>query len=68
MKFPQYYRKHSGAFINEIKGAAYDQQTVGCTGCKAIFFSFLVYGLSDPNFCILEKKIYIYIFDFFYFL
>ena len=23
---------------------------------KAIFFLFLVYGSSDPNFCILEKK------------
>ena len=24
--------------------------------CKAIFFYFLVYGSSDPNFSILEKK------------
>ena len=33
---------------------------------KAIFFYFLVYGSSDPNFCILEKKKK-YIFDFFIF-
>ena len=30
------------------------------------FFYFLVYGSSDPNFCILEKKKN-FIFDFFYF-
>ena len=34
---------------------------------EAIFFYFLVYGSSDPNFCILEKNKKI-IFDFFYFL
>ena len=34
---------------------------------KAIFFYFLVYGSSDPNFCILEKNKK-FIFDFFYFL
>ena len=28
---------------------------------KAIFFYFLVYGSSDPNFCILEKKIKLFL-------
>ena len=33
---------------------------------RQLFFYFLVYGSSDPNFCILEKKKVI--FDFFYLL
>ena len=39
-------------------------KSIFASSFKQFFFYFLVYGSSDPNFCILEEKI---IFDFFYF-
>ena len=43
------------------------QCNTACLNLRRFFFYFLVYGSSDPNFCILEKNKN-FIFDFFYFL
>ena len=40
-------------FCNSI--STFFSQMLNCT-VKRFFFYFLVYGSSDPNFCILEKK------------